>query len=66
MTDAPQSWETPEEALAALNAYAEQYAKREEDESLVAKFLEGHQVLEIGEGSFVLALKPGQMPFTYA
>jgi hypothetical protein len=66
MTDAPQSWETEEEATAALYEYAKFYAEREEDPSQFEKFLEGHQVIEILQGKYVLALKPGQMPFTYA
>ena len=65
MTDAPQSWETEEEATAALHSYAKQYAEREEDPSVYEQFLGGHQVLEIKQGTFVLALKPGFMPFSF-
>jgi hypothetical protein len=65
MTDLPQSWETTEEATAALYEYASRYAQREEDESLAEEFIEGHQVLEIQQGTFVLALKAGRMPFSY-
>ena len=61
-----QSWETQEEALAALHKYAEHYAEREDNSEAYQKFLDGHQTLEIQQGKFVLALKPGQMPFTYA
>ena len=61
-----QSWGTEEEALAALHAYAKQYAEREECDTAYEVFLGGHQTLEIQQGKFVLALKPRQMPFTYA
>ena len=61
-----QFWETEEEALAALHEYSKQYAEREEDPEAYEHFLGGHQILEIQQGKFVLALKPGQMPFTYA
>lgn len=66
MTDHPQSWETQEEALAALHAYAKQYAEREENPEQYEVFLEGHQILEIQQGTYVLALKPGRMPFTFS
>ena len=65
-TEQGQSWETQEEALAALHAYAKHYAEREENDEAYELFLGGHQVLEINQGTFVLALKPGQMPFTYS
>jgi hypothetical protein len=61
-----QSWATEEEASAALHAYAKHYAEREENEEAYEHFLSGHQLLEIQQGKYVLALKPGQMPFTYA
>jgi hypothetical protein len=61
-----QSWETQEEATAALHAYAKQFSEREDDPTEYERFLNGHQVLEIQQGKYVLALKPGQMPFTYS
>jgi hypothetical protein len=66
MTDTPQSWGTEEEALAALHAYAQQFSELEENPEQYEVFLGGHQVLEIQPGTYVLALKPNQQPFTYA
>lgn len=66
MTEQPQQWETQEEALAALHAYAQQFAEQKEDEEQYEVFLSGHQILEIEPGKLVLALKPGQHPFTFA
>jgi hypothetical protein len=65
MTDTYQSWETKEEAVAALHTYASRYAEREETEDAYEHFLSGHQILELQSG-FVVALKPGQMPSFYA
>lgn len=66
MTEQPQSWQTQEEALAALHAYAQQFASQAEDEEQYELFLSGHQIVEISPEQFVLALKPGHSPFTYA
>jgi len=66
MTTEAQFWETKEEATAALHEYARQYAERSEIESDYQRFLDGHFVLEIQQGSFSLALKAGESPFTFS
>jgi hypothetical protein len=64
MIDAPQSWGTEEEALAALHAYAQQFSEREKDPELYEVFLNGHQLIKLQQ-EYVLALKPDQQPFTF-
>jgi hypothetical protein len=63
-TNCPQ-YETYEEALAHLHAYAKQYAERKEDDSQYEIFLEAHSPTEVFQGKWVLALKPGHMPLSF-
>ena len=55
----PMSWETCEEATAALFAYADKF------EGGPKEFLDSHTVIKVG-GSFVLALLPGKSPVDFA
>jgi hypothetical protein len=59
------SYDTIEEATAHLHEYAKQYAEKKGDQSLIETFLEAHQPTEIFQGKWVVALKPGLMPFTF-
>jgi hypothetical protein len=60
------SYETYEEATAHLHEYAQQYADKKEDESLYEVFLNAHLPMEIFQGKWVVALRPGHMPFTFS
>ena len=60
------TYETYEEALAHIHEYAQQYAKRKEDESQYETFLEAHTPTEVFQGKWVVALKPGHLPMTFA
>lgn len=60
------SYETYEEAAAHLHAYAQQYADKKEDESLYEVFLTAHLPTEVFQGKWVVALRPGHMPFTFS
>ena len=59
------SYDTYEEATAHLHEYAKQYSEKKEDESSFEAFLEAHQTVEVSDGKWVVALKPGIMPFTF-
>ena len=61
-----QSWETNEEATAALHEYARQFAERSETESDYERFLDGHFIIELEPGVFSVALKAGESPFTFS
>ena len=60
-----QTWETEEEATAAMYEYARQFSERSEDESAHQMFLDSHLVLEVQQGVFAVALKSGENPFTF-
>ena len=63
-TNCPQ-YDSYEEATAHLHEYAKQYANRKEDESMYETFLNAHSPVEVFGGKWVVALKPGLMPFTF-
>jgi hypothetical protein len=58
-------YDSYEEALAYLHAYAQQYADRKEDDSQYEIFLEAHSPTEVFQGKWVVALKPGHMPMSF-
>lgn len=64
--ETPQSWETQEEATAALHEYARQFSEKTKVENDYDRFLDCHSVLEIKQGEYVVALKAGENPFTFA
>ena len=59
-------YDTYEEATAHLHEYAQQYAKKKEDDSKYEEFLNAHIPIEVFQGKWVVALRPGLMPFTFA
>ena len=61
-----QTWETNEEATAALHEYARQFAERTENESDHQRFLDGHFVIELAPGVYSVALAQGESPFTFS
>ena len=58
-------YDTYEEAFAHLHEYARKYAERKEDDSQYEIFLESHSPIEAFQGKWVIALKPGNQPFTF-
>lgn len=61
-----QSFKTYEEAMDALHKYAQHHASVAEDEDQYEIFMSNHQIIEIQQTSYAIALKPGVSPFTLA
>lgn len=60
------TYDTYEEALAHIHEYARQYAEKREDEEQYEIFLSAHAPIEAFGDKWVIALKQGYQPFTFA
>ena len=60
-----QSYDSVEEATAALEKYAHHFEMTSEMPSAYQFFLDNHQVVEIQKTLFAIALKPNSSPVTF-